>query len=387
MKAIVTGMIVTSPVGGVAWDYGQYALGLEQLGFEVYYLEDPGIPSYSYKPETGMYEEDPSYGIEFLKRSLALLSPTLAQRWHYRAVDGQTYGLDAATMAEVAAEATLLLNVSGGSVLRDEYLRCRNKILIDTDPGWNHFVIFPQWDRQPDDWQRWGWRSHDLFFTYALHLVQPDCLLPTFGIPWLPTRPPVVLDCWQPQPPAQQWTTVMTWNHYQQPIIHNGIGYGSKELEFEQIEALPIHYPASFEVTINVNGEAPLDRWRSLGWSVVDAEATSASAALYRKYIEQSRGEFGVAKNVYVATRCGWFSCRSVCYLAAGRPVVVQDTGFSKYIPTGLGLMAFTDLNEAVKAIEAIEQDYDTHQQAARELAQTWFDSRLVLSEILEHVE
>ncbi|PSB56769.1 hypothetical protein C7B79_31800, partial [Chroococcidiopsis cubana CCALA 043] len=210
MKAIVTGTIVTSPVGGVAWDYGQYALGLEQLGFEVYYLEDPGIPSYSYNPETGVYEEDPSYGIEFLKRSLALLSPALAQRWHYRAVDGQTYGLDAETMAEVAAEATLLLNVSGGSVLRDEYLHCRNKILIDTDPGWNHFVIFPQWDRQPAEQQRWGWRSHDLFFTYALRLGQPDCPLPTFDIPWLPTRPPVLLDCWLAQPPAQQWTTVMT---------------------------------------------------------------------------------------------------------------------------------------------------------------------------------
>ncbi len=384
MKAIVTGMIVTSPVGGVAWDYGQYALGLEQLGFEVYYLEDPGIPSHTYNPATRMYEENPSYGVEFLRTSLKLLSPNLAQRWHYRAVDGQTYGLDAEAIADIAAEATLFLNVSGGSLLRDEYQLCRNKVLIDTDPGWNHFVIFPQWDKKPAEEQRWGWRAHDHFFTYAHRLGQPDCPLPTFGMNWHSTRPPVVLDCWNLQPPANQWTTVMTWNHYPQPIIHNGVKYGSKELEFGRIEALPAHLPYSFEVLINVNGEAPLTHWQKLGWSVVDAEPTSASAATYRTYIERSRGEFAVAKNIYVATRSGWFSCRSVCYLAAGRPVVVQDTGFSEYIPIGEGLFSFRNLLEAAGAIATIEKDYNHHQQAARELARTQFDSRLVLSEILE---
>lgn len=386
MKAIVTGMIVTSPVGGVAWDYGQYALSLEQLGFEVYYLEDPGIPSYSYNPETRMYEEDPSYGIEFLKASLKLLSPTLAQRWHYRAVDGQTYGLETSVIADIAAEATLFLNVSGGSLLRDEYQHCRNKVLIDTDPGWNHFVIFPQWDKKSPSEQRWGWRAHDHFFTYAHRLEKPDCPLPTFGMNWHSTRPPVVLDYWNPQPPCNQWTTVMTWNHYPQPIIYNGVKYGSKEMEFGHIESLPTQLPYSFEVLINVNGEAPLTHWQKLGWSVVDAEPTSASGATYRSYIERSRGEFAVAKNIYIATRSGWFSCRSVCYLAAGRPVVVQDTGFSEYIPSGQGLFSFRNLSEAIQAITTIEQDYNHHQQSARELARNHFDSRLVLSEILEKI-
>lgn len=386
MKAIVTGMIVTSPVGGVAWDYGQYALSLEQLGFEVYYLEDPGIPAYSYNPETRMYEEDPSYGVEFLQRSLKLLSPNLAQRWHYRAVDGQSYGLDADAIADVAADATLFLNVSGGSLLRDEYQRCRNKVLIDTDPGWNHFVIFPQWDKKSTQEQLWGWRAHDHFFTYAHRLGQADCPLPTFGLNWHSTRPPVVLDCWNPQPPAKKWTTVMTWNHYPKPIIRDGVKYGSKEMEFGRIEALPTQLPGSFEVLINVNGEAPVTHWQKLGWSVVDAEPTSASAATYRTYIERSRGEFAVAKNIYVATRSGWFSCRSVCYLAAGRPVVVQDTGFSEYIQIGEGLLSFRNLWEAVGAIATIEKNYTYHQQAARELARTQFDSRLVLSEILEKI-
>jgi len=385
MKAIVTGMIVTSPVGGVAWDYGQYALGLERLGFEVYYLEDTGLPAHSYNPNTGEYEEDPSYGVQFLQQSLKVLSPSLAKRWHYRAVDGRTYGLDAEAIADVAADASLFLNISGGSLLRDEYQRCPHKVLIDTDPGWNHFVIFPLWDSKPVEQQAWGWRSHDHFFTYALRLDQPDCPLPTFGINWHFTRPPVVLDCWKPQLPATQWTTVMTWRNYPQPIMHNGVMYGAKELEFGRIEEIPKHSSAAFEVTINVNGSAPLEHWQQLGWSVVDAQATSASANTYRTYIERSRGEFSVAKNIYVATYCGWFSCRSVCYLAAKRPVVVQETGFSDYIPTGHGLFAFSNLDEAVAAIATIEQNYEYHQQAAWELAHI-FDSQRVLSEMLAQI-
>jgi hypothetical protein len=134
--AVVTGMLGTFSVGGVAWDYGQYALGLERLGFDVYYLEDTGLPSYYYDPATGSYGEDSSYGRDFLRRSLACLSPTLAERWHFRAEDGQTYGLDSSDLADIVAEAELLLNVSGGTLLRDPYRRCRRTVFIDTDPGW-----------------------------------------------------------------------------------------------------------------------------------------------------------------------------------------------------------------------------------------------------------
>jgi hypothetical protein len=178
----------------------------------------------------------------------------------------------------------------------------------------------------------------------------------------------------------------MTWNNYPQPILHNGKVYGAKELEFGRIASIPAHSPACFEVAINVNGAAPLDQWRQLGWSVIDAETISTSVNTYRTYIERSRGEFSVAKNIYVGTQCGWFSCRSVCYLAAGRPVVVQETGFSNAIPTGQGLFAFSTLNEAARAIATIEQDYPTHQAAARELARTYFDAHIVLSEILERI-
>lgn len=380
-KAVVTGMIASYPVGGVLWDYGQYALGLEQLGYEVYYLEDTGWETYD--PRRGMYGSDCSAAVEFLGRSLASLSPSLGRRWFFRNMDGRTFGMGPEHLARVLSEADFFLNVSGGTLLRDEYLACRRKILIDTDPGWNHFRNYPRWDAQPA-WQgTHGYRAHDFFFTYAERIGEADCPLPAMGLPWQPTRPPVVLDCWQERPPGSTWTTVMTWKNFQEPISWEGVTYGTKEMEFSRVEELPRRVKGRFEVAVG-GAEAPAERWKTLGWNVCDAAAVSASAEDYRDYVERSRGEFSVAKNVYVATRSGWFSCRSVCYLASGRPVVVQDTGFSGFLPCGEGLMAFSNLDEAARAVEDVERDYGRHARAARELARSRFDARRVLTELLE---
>jgi hypothetical protein len=380
MRAVVTGMIATYPVGGVVWDYGQYALGLERLGFEVTYLEDTGGPTYD--PTRGCYGEDPSYGIAFLGRSLAELSPRVGRRWHFRAPDGRTHGLSPAALAGAVARADLLLNVSGGCLLRDEYMGCPRKVLIDTDPGWNHFVNYPRWDAEPG-WQgTHGYRAHDFFLTYAQRLGRPDCPLPGLGLPWRPTRPPVVPDCWEPEPPGEKWTTIMTWDNFRRPIEHGAAAYGTKEREFGRVESLPRRVREPLEVAVGGSG-APVGRWRELGWSVVDSHGVSATAGAYRSYVQASRGEFSVAKNVYAATRCGWFSCRSVCYLAAGRPVVLQDTGFSECVPTGRGLLAFTDLESAARAVESVSADYPDHQEAARALARRHFASDVVLGEVL----
>jgi hypothetical protein len=383
MKAIVTGMIASYPVGGVVWDYGQYALGLEQLGFEVYYLEDTGWQTYD--PRKGEYGENCSYAVDFLTRSLGTLSPTLAQRWRFRNLDGKTYGLDDKTFSDVLRNADLFLNVSGGTLLRDEYMICPRKVLIDSDPGWNHFRNFPRWDANPN-WQgSHGYRAHDFFFTYAERIGQPDCVLPDFGLKWQPTRPPVVLDCWAAAPPGAKWTTVMTWKNFQETIQHNGVTYGTKELEFHKIETLPTRVAAKLELAVG-GGSAPREHFRALGWQVTESENISRTAEEYRRYLQGSRGEFSVAKNVYAATRCGWFSCRSVCYLAAGLPVVVQDTGFSEFIPTGEGLFAFSNLDEAAHGIETVEKNYARHQRAARELARTQFASDVVLKDLLRRI-
>ena len=383
MRAIVTGMIASYPVGGVVWDYGQYALGLERLGLEVYYLEDTGWETYN--PVSGAYGPDCAYGVEFLERSLRALSPTLGDRWHFRNLDGRSFGIAASDFEEIVAGADLLVNVSGGTLLRDAYMACPRKLLIDTDPGWNHFRNYPRWDAQPG-WQgSHGYRAHDHFFTYAERIGKPGCRLPSLGIDWIPTRPPVVMDCWEGVGPGSKWTTVMTWKNFQEEIRHEGEVYGTKEREFTKIEAIPRQAPASFEVAIG-GGEAPIDRWRALGWSVADAQAISVTPDSYRAYVQQSRGEFSVAKNVYVATESGWFSCRTVCYLAAGRPAVVQDTGFSESIRTGEGLFAFSDVAGAARGVAAVEASYEVHREAARELAAREFGSDRVCGELLERI-
>ena len=384
MRAVVTGMIATYPVGGVAWDYGQYLLGLERLGFEVYYLEDTGWQTYD--PIKGEYGEDCSYGIHFLKESLTKLSPNLKERWHFRSMDGTTHGIEKHKFDKIVAEADLFLNISGGTLLRDSYMACGCKVLIDSDPGWNHFVNFPKWDKNPGWLGSQGWRAHDQFFTYAERIGQSGCILPELGITWHPTRPPVVLDFWKPHPPGQTWTTVMTWNNFRKPIEYDGVFYGTKELEFGKVEILPNRlHQTRFELAVG-GSDAPIAGWQTLGWHVVDSHSVSTTLDEYRDYIQRSRGEFSVVKNVYVATRSGWFSCRSVCYLAASRPVVVQDTGFSDIIPTGCGLFAFSNIEEAKRGIEAIEKDYIRHQKGALDMAHEYFDSDHVLGKMLKEI-
>lgn len=384
MKAVVSGMIATYPVGGVVWDYAQYALGLERLGWEVWYLEDTGGPTYD--PVRREYGEDCAFGVAFLARSLAALSPTLGERWHFRAMDDQCFGVSAEAMARVLAEADLFINVSGSALMRDTVMACGCKVLIDSDPGWNHFVNYPKWDASPGWLGTHGFRAHDHFLTYAEAIGTPGCNLPSLGLDWRPTRPPVVLDCWRPAPPAARWTTVMTWNNFGKPVEHGGRVYGTKEMEFGRIETLPTRVaPAALELAVGGSG-IPREHWEQLGWGVIDSHSVSATVEAYRDYIQGSRGEVSVAKNLYVATGSGWFSCRSVCYLAAGRPVVVQDTGFSAFIPTGKGLFAFSDLDGAVAGIRACEADYARHSAAAREVAEACFGSAVVLGRLLADV-
>lgn len=381
MRAVVTGMIATYPLGGVVWDYGQYALGLERLGFDVWYLEDTGWESFD--PRTGHYGADYSYGASFVGSELARLSPALGRQWHVRGMTGDTFGVSTQEIRKVVAEADLFLNVSGGTLLRDEYMASPCKIFIDTDPGWNHFVNFPEWDAKPNWYGAHGYRAHDSFFTYAANIGRGSCLLPDHGIDWKVTRPPVILDSWSPAPPGSTWTTVMTWNNFTTPIVRDGREYGAKELEFMHMEELPRLVPMRLGIAVG-GSDPPVDRWRSIGWDVSSAQEISRTAAEYRRYVEASRGEITVAKNVYVATRSGWFSSRSVCYLAAGRPVVTQDTGFSDFVATGSGLLAFSDLDGAARAIRTVEDSYADHVEAARDIARRYFDADRVLTDMLD---
>ncbi len=178
-KAIVTGMIANYGVGGVAWDYGQYALGLERLGFDVFYLEDTGQQVYD--PTRGEYGEDCSFAVGFLDRSLRKLSPDLGRRWRFVNADGRAYGMTAGDFRTLLSEAVLFLNVSNSALMRDDYLACARRVLIDTDPGLNQFLNYPKWDAGPGWLGTHGWRAHDFFFTYAGRLGREDCPLPDFA--------------------------------------------------------------------------------------------------------------------------------------------------------------------------------------------------------------
>ena len=177
----------------------------------------------------------------------------------------------------------------------------------------------------------------------------------------------------------------MTWNNFRKSIDYNGMTFGTKEMEFPKVEKIPSLVKSSFEIAVGGN-DPPREYWKKLGWSVINSEDISKTAKEYRNYIQSSRGEFSVAKNVYAATRSGWFSCRSICYMAAGKPVVIQDTGFSKYIPTGKGVLAFATLEEAIEAIENVENDYHAHCQAAILIARQYFSAGVVLKEMMNKI-
>jgi len=230
-------------------------------------------------------------------------------------------------------------------------------------------------------------RQHDKFLSFGENIGRSHCLIPTALFSWQPTRQPIVLDCWEKLGPAVRdvCTTVMSWQPDGGSVTVNGLVYGGKHAEFGKFINLPRRTPQVFELAIG-GGLPPVDLLRQHGWHVIDAYTVSPDPWKYREYICTSKAEFSVAKQAYVATRSGWFSCRSACYLAAGKPVVVQDTGFSEHLPTGEGLLAFSTEDEALEAIERINRDYQRHAVAASRLAREYFDSQRVLQAFLQTV-
>ncbi len=389
MRVIVTGMVGLYPVGGVAWDYLQYAIGLARLGHDVYYHEDTW--NWPYHPVQNRATPEGDYSAEFIANFFARYAPDLADRWHYLHLHEVSYGMSRAVFDEVARTADLFLNVSGACPFPDNLSPRCVKAFLDTDPGYNQFVLSERYEWSPNV-ERWCElvAQHDQHLTYAENIHAPDCTIPRLGFTWHTTRMPVVTDLWEAVgppcvPATAPWTTVMTWNAFKGKVTYRGAEYTSKGTEFERLVGLPRRVAAALQVAVGGAG-VPFDRLTDGGWQVLDGPAVSRTPEQYQRFIGNSRGEVSSAKQIYVATRSGWFSCRTACYLAAGRPAVVQDTGYTQYIPTGQGLLAFADLDGAARGIEAVEADYPAHQEAARELARTHFDSGRVLGDLLSRV-
>jgi hypothetical protein len=374
LKIVCSGHLVRHPLGGHSWHHLQYLVGFRRLGHRVTFFETHGWPNSCYDPSRDDMTDDPSYGIRFL---VDLLRPHgLENDWCYLAADGSGSGMSREELAQRCRECDVYFNLSNINWI-PEILTCRRRALVDTDP------VFTQIGAHG---MSKSFADYDALFTYGERVHHPDCEMPTAGHQWQPTRQPVVADLWPVMPGRAQgpWTAVLNWSAFGDRT-HNGRTYGQKDREFEPFFSLPRLAEQPMELAV---GAPPQVRQRLIegGWRLTDPVAVTRTPVSYQRYVANSRGEFCVAKHGYVSTRCGWFSDRSSAYLASGRPVVVQDTGFSEFLPCGQGkgLHAWRTPAEAAAAIRAVNENYGGECRAARALIEQYFDSRAVLTSLLQ---
>jgi len=382
VRIIITGLIGQYPFGGVIWDYLHYLLGFRSLGHEVLYLEDSG--AWPYDPEAGTITDDCSFALRSLKRIFHDFD--LDHDWVYRnGADGKFHGAGEKIAREWLRHGDLLVNVSSAGWLRDYDLRVGHKMFIDGDPMFCQIGLLdgsnPQYAGRL--------RDHDSHFTFGLSVGKTDCPVPVDGITWRPTVQPIAIDQWPvtPVPSDAPWTTVMNWASYRAKVWE-GRTYGQKNLEFNRFRNLPSKTttPLRLAMGLGVDGQRPAQELRQLGWDLVEPQEVVPDHKAYRSFLTSSRGEWSVAKHGYVEGKTGWFSCRTACYLAAGRPAVVQETGWSLHLPSTRGVLPFSTLEEAVGGLAEISQNYTEHSKAAREIALEFFDAKKVCRELLQHV-
>jgi hypothetical protein len=384
MKIVVTGLIAAYPLGGVGWDYLAYVSGFRRLGHDVFYLEDTG--QWLYDPRRHSFTDDVGFHVAHLAQTLSRAGDDMQTRWALRAPDGTYHGASAQRVERVCAVADLFLNVSGACWLREAYRGARCIAYLDSDPGYSQakLLAVEQGTATEDQAYSVGLiRAHHCFFTFAENINDPACAIPACGLRWLPTRQPIVLDDWPFTftPGARSYTTVMSWKTDVTLPNLSGVIFGGKDVEFRKFIDLPKRVRVPLQVALS--GAAPRDELHRHGWEIVDGYAYSGTLNAYRDYLAASRAEWSIAKNAYVASRSGWFSTRSAAYLALGKPVVVQDTGFRPYYPSGDGLFAFSTFEDVVAAIDCIESNYRHHCDAARALAEREFTAEVVLQRLL----
>jgi hypothetical protein len=379
LKIVVAGFAVGFPLGGQLWLMLHYALGLTRLGHEILFIEDTADWAFPFDPVRGHYHADSGFGRDALGRLFA--HHGLADRWYYYSLfENKHYGVPRKRAMKFCAEADLFLNIAGVLPLKPEYLGARVKAIIDTDP------VFTQMKLAKDDWTRQYYKKHDFFFTFGHNLPSGKTAVPMGDFDWKPTVPPVVLSEWNPiEKVGECYTTVGTWDSKGRDVVIDGKVYTwTKAAKYEAIIDMPAKLPqAGLELCFSGMKEDAA-RFESHGWKVRDALIVSRDPWTYRDYIQSSRGEFTIAKEQNVRLKSGWFSDRAASYLASGRPVINEDTGFGAFLPTGEGLFAFDNMEEALEIIPAIEADYTRHSQAARRIAQEFFDSDKVLGDILK---
>jgi hypothetical protein len=376
---VVLGLLGQFPMAGMAWQLIHYLVGLQRLGFKVYYVEETGVPPYD--PRVKSSTNDCTYSLQVIADTLGRFG--FGQAWSYHdGIGGQWYGLPKRRVQELFVQALAVFNLCAATHPESLTFRPRGKLVyLETDP------VLSQVRLAKGDMHALRFLAgHDAHVTYGENLGEPDCPIPLPQFAWQKTRPPVVPDLWpfQEEDNAGRFTTIATWHNRGKDLCFRGQAYQwSKHESFLAVADLPRRTSIQLELAVEIDNPAERDLFLQRGWVLSSPLAVSQDMDVYQRYILGARGEFTVSKDAVVRTRSGWFSDRSVSFLAAGKPVVTQETGFSKYVSTGRGLFGFSNTDEILAAFDAINGDYATHVRAAREVAVEYFDAARVLNKLL----
>jgi hypothetical protein len=379
---VVSGALANKPWnGGAAWTRLSWPLGLKRLGCEVYFVEQIGLGACTDASGVNC-ELDRSVNLAYFRHvterfGLGNASALVSED------DGRSVGLSSQELVDLADAADLLVNISGHLTLEPLKRRFRKRVFIDQDPGYTQFWHV---DGLAED----RLRDHHFYFTVGENIGTPDCGVPTGDIEWRAIRQPVVLDEWPASTCGSQarFTTVASWRGPFGRVTHNHVQYGLKAHEFRKFAALPLLTGRPFEIALAIDAadQQDVESLQRNAWRVVDPKSVACDPFTFRRYVQESGAEFSVAQGIYVETQSGWFSDRTVRYLASGKPALVQDTGFGRNYPTGRGLVPFRTLEEAVRGADLIARDYAVHARSARAIAEEFFDSDKVVATLLRNV-
>ena len=385
-RIVVMGFMGSMPIAGVIWQHVHYVVGLQRLGHDVYYIEDSArLP---YNPETFEVTTEFDYAARLLSRLSREFG--FKTRWAFcaRYLPGNpTAGLPLQKIRQLYREADAILNVCGTQEFNDDLLVSDRILYIESDPGVEQIKI----DKKVKSTIQYL-RRHRALFTFGENIGTKSFPVPRHGFRWLPTRQPVVTDLWKTERTpagAAMFTSVANWSTSGLKDIwwRREKYLWSKSREFLRFVAAPAKAGETFELATNIDDDATRRRFERNGWRLRCPLQMSVDYWLYRDYIQRSKGEFTVAKDQYVRLNTGWFSDRSACYLAAGRPVITQETGFTNICGGKAGLLSFRSVDEIVDAAKQINRDYAKHSRAAYDIAREFFEAENVLKSILDRAE
>jgi hypothetical protein len=383
LRLVILGMMGRCPFGGQTWLYLNWLRAFSRLGHEVYYVEDDTV--WSYDPDQNIVTDDCGYAVRHIARCMNKIG--LPDRWAFRLADreGACWGMSARELDELYRSSDALLNVVGATDLREEHFAAPFRVYLQTDPVTAELRL-----AKGDRHTQIAFADHHVMVSYGENYGAEDCRVPLNGISYKKTRQPVDLALWPMayDPEARFFTTIGNYRQSGNDVEYGGeLYYWSKHYEWEKFLSLPCRTTQPFELAMMPDDPSDRELLQIHGWQLVSPFEMSLDVfGDYPAYFRRSRGEFTVAKDQNVRLRSGWFSERDVCYLASGKPVVAQDTGFSNILPTGEGLFAFTTMDEALYAIDAINGDYRRHCEAARAIAEEYFEASSVAVRLLTDI-